>query len=100
MSRKNPNCQQTLRSEAAVTNEKNRHVRSPDWYVIHPFSEFCMIRETVATIIWIYVFFKDPFVIAFLPSHKRIDVLAHNIFEGLSDFLLGLYSFSCFFTGK
>lgn len=99
ISRVNPKCQQFFRSEFTVNAEKQRHIRSKGWYVIHPFSRFCMIREMVVAITWIYVFFKDPFTICFFPVHKRVSSTLHYFVETLSDIILAVYALSSFFTG-
>lgn len=101
VTRNNPKCQHFLRSEASVNIEKARHIRGVNWYIIHPFSRMCMIREIVLAMTWIYVFFKDPFAVAWFPSNRRIKNLrTYYAIESLSDAILIIYSISNFFTGE
>lgn len=100
VSRVNPKCKMFLRSTAAVMAEKKRHIRSKNWYIIHPFSRFCIYREVIMSITWFIVFFKDPFITAYYI--QVVDISTHipfAVFELFLDFILWLNIITCFFTG-
>lgn len=61
----NPSCRHFFRSNAAIQMEKKRHLRSSNWFIIHPFSKFCIFQERLMCILWMISFFKDPFRIAY-----------------------------------
>lgn len=94
-----PECQETLRSHAAITNERIRSYQLAR-HIIHPFSKLSMYIEIVTAITWIMVFIKDPFAIAFLPPNHKIDSLAYNVFLLTTDLILMMYSITCFCRGE
>lgn len=95
-----PECREVLRSRAALKNERIRAHRLSKWYIIHPFSELNMWREKITLIAWFFVFYKDPFALAFLPVHHRVDSSTYYIFAYLSEVILATYYISCFITGE
>lgn len=100
VSSKNPTCFQILRSNAAVLHESRRHIRSQYRFIIHPFSQLALAIEIVMAITWIFVFFKDPVSIVFLPAYKVIQNPIYNLIVIASDIIVGCFCVSRFFTGK
>lgn len=100
ITRKNPACQQTIRSNAALANEERRHIRSSNWYVIHPFSRIAMLTEAIMALTWVFVFFKDPYSIAILPVDRGVNSVLYNISTIIADTIIVVYIIICFFTGK
>lgn len=96
----NPAVYHILRSNAAITYERKRHIKSHHWYVIHPFSRFSMIWEMVVAVTWIIVFFTDPATITFMPIDRPFRAPAYHVFAFTTDLILALYCLTSFFTGK
>lgn len=97
---KNPTCYQVLRSNAAVLHESRRHIRSPHWFIIHPFSKLAMAIEIIMAVTWIFVFFKDPATIVFLPANRIITNPLYNVIVRTSDIIVAFFCCSRFLTGK
>lgn len=88
-----------FRSASARKIEKKRCARLKHRLIVHPFSKISFVREVTVFFIWLFVFFKDPFVIAFssysdeaMLSPLRLSMLA-------IDGYLFLESCLCFCTG-
>lgn len=96
----NPDCQEVLRSHAAVTHERLRSLHSTKWYIIHPFSQLSVLIEIIAAISWMVVFLKDPYAVAFLPVIKKNEDIVYISVTILTDIILLMYTITCFITGK
>lgn len=88
-----------LRSLHTLKAEKLRQVNNYPWYIIHPYSLYFMVNEMVMTLVWCFVFFKDPLMVAFFPLKINILASAWQSFDLFLDCIQVLYIVLCFITG-
>lgn len=67
VSRRNPRASIVCRSAASIKAERLRHMQSP-WFIIHPFSQFSVIREMLLSIVWLAMYIIEPIMTTFSPE--------------------------------
>lgn len=94
VSRKNPRARVFCRSDAAIKAERYRHLQA-SCFIIHPFSQFSIIREMVMCIVWLTMFTLEPILAAF---PKETTVVLPYLSEFV-DVVLFLNVIMCFVLG-
>lgn len=94
VSRKNIRTRILCRSEASTKAERHRHLQS-SWFVIHPFSEFSIVREIIMSIVWMTMYITEPIIEAF-PADITPMLIYLTVFI---DVILFLNCITCFVLG-
>ncbi|XP_066594908.1 potassium/sodium hyperpolarization-activated cyclic nucleotide-gated channel 1-like [Prorops nasuta] len=81
-----PGCYKYLDSIAAVENEKERHLNSEYWWVIHPFSYFRFVCDSIEAILYFVALVTIPFMISFVVMNFK--------FIGMDKLNLSIYAIS------
>lgn len=99
VSKKHYNTKNFLRSNYMIIQERQRHLRTSHWYIIHPLSNFKIWLECIMSFVWIMALIADSLVIGFYSQNEEStsNIYILTLFFDVINIMFMLISF---FIGK